>query len=55
MEEVPDSAQRKALIGKLVGDESFEYFIENGSVKWRSYAQKIIESPAETNINDQKD
>lgn len=55
MEEVPDSAQRKALMGKLVGDESFEYFIENGSVKWRSYTKKIIESPAAININDQKD
>jgi precorrin-2 dehydrogenase/sirohydrochlorin ferrochelatase len=55
MEEVPDSAQRKALIGKLVGDESFKYFVENGSATWRKYAEKIIESPAATNINDQKD
>ena len=55
MEAVRDPAHRKALLGELVGDESFKYFIENGSDKWQSYAEKIIESPAVTNANDQKD
>jgi precorrin-2 dehydrogenase/sirohydrochlorin ferrochelatase len=55
MEIVPDPAHRKALLGELVGDESFKYFVENGPVKWQSYAEKIIKSPAATNINDQKD
>jgi precorrin-2 dehydrogenase/sirohydrochlorin ferrochelatase len=40
--EVPDQATRKAMLGKLVEDESFEYLAENGSQKWRERAQKII-------------
>jgi hypothetical protein len=39
---VPDQADRKALLGHLVDDESFEYFIENGPAKWQTYANKFI-------------
>lgn len=55
MEEVSDATERKTLLGELAGDVSFDYFVQNGSANWRKYARKIIESPAATNINDQKD
>jgi len=44
VEELPDAAQRKTISGKLVDDESFEYFIEKGPGPWRSRAEKIISS-----------
>jgi len=40
--DVPDSAQRKALLGRLADDESLNYFIENGPAAWRSRADKLI-------------
>ena len=42
IEDVPDKGRRKALLGKLVDDKSFEYFIENGPAKWYDRAEKII-------------
>ena len=35
-------ADRKALLEKLVNDESFEYFVQNGAADWRSFADKRI-------------
>jgi precorrin-2 dehydrogenase/sirohydrochlorin ferrochelatase len=40
---VPNPADRKALLGQLVEDESFEYFIQNGPPKWRDRTEKIIQ------------
>lgn len=40
--EVPSASDRKTLLGKLVDDESFEYFEQNGSAAWRGRAEKII-------------
>ena len=40
---VPDTADRKALLGKLVDDESFEYFAQNGAAAWHEQAEKTIE------------
>jgi precorrin-2 dehydrogenase/sirohydrochlorin ferrochelatase len=40
---VPDATDRKSLLGKLVDDESFDYFAENGPAAWRRYAEKIVE------------
>jgi precorrin-2 dehydrogenase/sirohydrochlorin ferrochelatase len=40
--DVPDEAERKVLLGELVDDKSFEYFIQNGSAEWRQYADKLI-------------
>ncbi len=37
-----DPADRKALLQKLVTDESFEYFSQNGAADWRNFAEKII-------------
>lgn len=42
IEEVSDPSNRKALLGQLVDDKSFEYFVENGPEQWRKYAQDII-------------
>ena len=42
IKDVPDPADRKALLGELVDDNSFGYFVENGSAAWRDRAEKII-------------
>jgi len=41
IKDVPDPADRNALLGKLVDDQSFEYFIRNGPAEWRDRAEKI--------------
>ncbi|MBW8002208.1 MAG: bifunctional precorrin-2 dehydrogenase/sirohydrochlorin ferrochelatase [Planctomycetes bacterium] len=43
IEKFPDPADRKAILEKLVDDNSFEYFVKNGDDAWRDYAQKITE------------
>ena len=43
IKDVPDISHRKALLGRLVDDESFEYFVKNGSAEWRRRAEKIID------------
>jgi len=43
IEDVPNAADRKALLGELVDDASFEYFAENGSAAWRDRAEKTIQ------------
>lgn len=40
--DVPEPADRKTLLGQLVDDKSFEYFVENGPSKWRSSANELI-------------
>lgn len=40
--DVASPADRKALLGELVDDESFEYFVQNGEAAWRRRAEKII-------------
>ncbi len=42
IKDIPNPIDRKALLGQLVDDKSFEYFIQNGSAKWREYADKLI-------------
>ena len=42
--EVSDPADRKSLLGRLVEEKSFEYFVENGSSKWRTFADEVISS-----------
>jgi precorrin-2 dehydrogenase/sirohydrochlorin ferrochelatase len=41
IEDVPDTADRKTLVGQLADDKSFEYFLKNGPEAWRNYAQEI--------------
>ena len=39
---VPDAIQRKALLGELVDDESFDYFVKNGPDAWRQKTRDMI-------------
>lgn len=41
---VHNPQQRKALLGRLVEDESFDYFAQHGPEKWRDRAEKLISS-----------
>lgn len=40
--EVSDGDTRKVLLGELVDDKSFDYFVKHGSAQWRAWAEKII-------------
>lgn len=42
IKDVQGEAERKVLLGELVDDKSFEYFVQNGPAKWREYADKLI-------------
>jgi len=42
IEDITDHTCRKTLLGELVNDESYEYFIKNSPAKWRNRAQKTI-------------
>jgi precorrin-2 dehydrogenase/sirohydrochlorin ferrochelatase len=42
IEDIQDEAERKILLGELVDDKSFEYFVQNGAAKWREYADTLI-------------
>jgi len=41
IKEIPEPTQRKTILGKLVDDESFQYFIEKGPDAWNIRADKI--------------
>jgi precorrin-2 dehydrogenase/sirohydrochlorin ferrochelatase len=42
IKDVPEPAERKTVLGLIVDDESFEYFVQNGADKWRSRIEEII-------------
>lgn len=42
LKDIPKPIARKALLGQLVDDKSFEYFVQNGPVQWRKYADELI-------------
>ncbi len=44
IQDVPEPADRKTLLGRLVDEKSFEYFVENGPAQWRTFANEIINS-----------
>jgi len=44
--DVPEPTRRKALLGKLVDDNSFNYFLSNGPDKWRAFADELIATRA---------
>ncbi len=46
VDQVSGVADRKTLLGRLVDDESFEYFRANGSEAWRQRAQDMIKDCA---------
>jgi siroheme synthase-like protein len=41
IEAIPTAADRKSLLGKLVDDESFEYFRTHGPAAWRERARAM--------------
>jgi len=45
IKDVPDTADRKTILGQLADDKSFEYFIANGPAEWRKWSEKNIISP----------
>ena len=42
IEKLADATERKAILGQLAGDESFEYFLQNGPQQWRKRAEEQI-------------
>jgi precorrin-2 dehydrogenase/sirohydrochlorin ferrochelatase len=42
IKDVPNPIGRKTLLGQLVDDKSFEYFVQNGPAQWRDYADRLI-------------
>jgi precorrin-2 dehydrogenase/sirohydrochlorin ferrochelatase len=44
IQNVPDPADRKTVLGQLADDESFEYFAENGSDQWHIFANEMIDN-----------
>jgi len=42
IDDIPEPAERKAVLGLLVDDESFEYFVQNGPEQWRNRSEEII-------------
>ena len=39
---IDDPDQRKAALGQLAGDESFEYFVQHGITEWQKHSQSLI-------------
>jgi siroheme synthase-like protein len=44
MEKIVDEKQRKAVMGLLVDDESFDVFLKKGKDAWHRYADELIAS-----------
>lgn len=44
IEDVLNPADRKTVLGQLVDDESFGYFVHNGCSQWRTFAEELISS-----------
>ena len=42
IEKVPEPEARKTVLGLLVDDESFDYFIQNGPAQWRHRTEEIM-------------
>jgi precorrin-2 dehydrogenase/sirohydrochlorin ferrochelatase len=42
IEEVEEPADRKALLGELADDKSFEYFVENDQDQWGTFVEELI-------------
>ena len=47
IEVVPDANRRKALLGRLVGDESLDYYVRQGAEAWKARADQWIANPDE--------
>lgn len=47
IEAIDDPDQRKAVMGRLAGDESFAYFVQHGSSEWHEHSQSLIADHAD--------
>lgn len=47
LEVIDDPDQRKAVLGRLAGDESFDYFVQHGSAGWVKYSKTLIADHAD--------
>jgi precorrin-2 dehydrogenase/sirohydrochlorin ferrochelatase len=47
MEIMSDSAERKAILGEIAGDVSFEFFTARGASEWRNNTEEMIKSHTE--------
>jgi precorrin-2 dehydrogenase / sirohydrochlorin ferrochelatase len=50
IKDVPEQATRKALLGQLVSDTSFQVFVDKGPAAWRRYANRLIKNLAESSV-----
>jgi precorrin-2 dehydrogenase / sirohydrochlorin ferrochelatase len=44
IDKTADASERKAIMGKLADDESFEYFLQKGKEQWRKRAEEVIKA-----------
>jgi precorrin-2 dehydrogenase/sirohydrochlorin ferrochelatase len=42
IKKVKEPADRKALLGELADDKSFEYFVENDQDKWQTFVEELM-------------
>jgi precorrin-2 dehydrogenase/sirohydrochlorin ferrochelatase len=47
IEAIDDPNQRKAVMGRLAGDESFAYFVQHGSSEWHEHSRSLIADHAD--------
>jgi precorrin-2 dehydrogenase/sirohydrochlorin ferrochelatase len=52
IDELADQSERKAVLGRLVDDASFDYFVENGADLWQEYTKKIIREHRSKTVSD---
>lgn len=44
LDEIMEPDKRKIILGKLCDDQSFDFFLKNGSENWLKYANELINS-----------
>jgi len=49
IKDILDAADRKALLGKLADDKSFEFFVQNGPAEWQAFADNLISMAKQKN------
>ncbi len=50
LESIHNPDQRKAVLGRLAGDDSFEYFMRHGTDLWQQHSHELIADYAEEPI-----
>jgi len=42
LNQIENPSEKKAVLGRLVDDKSFDYFVREGAENWRRYAEQLI-------------